>query len=428
MDRDLYGDLLKWKNMPDHKPLIIRGVRQCGKTYLMRKFGKENYPNTAYLKFEGNESLCKIFDGDLDPERLVTALSIHLDMEITSDTLLIFDEIQECERALISLKSFRESAPEYDILCAGSLLGLQGKGSFPVGKVSFLNLYPMNFREFVRASNEKLYRYIESNKIPDNISREPLKELYLEYLAVGGMPEAVSKWVDTKNMSDVDSVLGEIADSYRLDFLKHVPAKDVKKVNLIWSSIPSQLASENKRFFFGRAVKGARSGDLEDALQWLIDAGLVYKVPRIEKIGIPIHSFASDNLFKVYMADIGILRRLAEVPASYILEKRLDPLFLGGFIENYVMCELTAYGHHGQGYWVSGNSAEVDFLIMTESGIIPIEVKSGGKYHAASLKEYMDRFMPEKAIVVSGKNYLINGDVATVPLYSIWVIDNVLSS
>ena len=427
MERDLYAELLKWKNSKDRKPLIIRGVRQCGKTYLMSKFGEEQYKSVAYLKFEGNEALCRLFDGDLEPKRLIDSISIHLDIDITPDTLMIFDEIQECERALTSLKSFRESAPEYHIICAGLLLGLQGKGSFPVGKVSFLDLYPMSFREFVRASNERLYNHIIEIDEPDEITKEKLKPLSAEYLAVGGMPEAVSEWIETRNMAEVDRILSEISESYKLDFLKHVPDKDIKKVNRIWDSIPSQLATENRRFFFGHAVKGARSKDLEDSFQWLIDAGMVYRLPKIERIGIPLSSFDSDNIFKIYMMDVGILRHMAGVSATQIIEEKLDPLFRGGLIENYVMCELTAYGHSGQGYWGSGNLAEVDFLITSDSGIIPIEVKSKDRYRAASLKEYIDRYSPEKAIVLSGKDYSVNGDVFTVPLYFIWMICSIIA-
>ena len=428
MDRDLYAELVEWKESEGRKPLIIRGVRQCGKTYLMRLFGKENYRSVAYLKFEGNESACRLFDGDLDPKRLITAISIHLDMDIGTDTLLIFDEIQECERALTSLKSFAESAPEYHIICAGSLLGLQGKGSFPVGKVSFKDLYPMSFREFVRASNRRLYEHIMDSDSPDDVSRRMLGELNLEYLAVGGMPEAVSKWIETRNMAEVDSILKGISESYKLDFLKHVPDKDIKKVNLIWDSIPSQLATENRRFFFGHAVKGARSKDLEDSLQWLLDAGMVYKVPRVERIGIPLSSYESDNLFKIYMMDVGILRYTAGVSAAHIAEDRLDPLFKGGMTENYIMCELTAYGHPGEGYWGSGNQAEVDFLITADPGIIPVEVKSKERYRAASLKEYIDRYAPAKAAVISSRDYGINGIVTTIPMYFIWAISGMISS
>lgn len=428
MERELYGALMKWKDSADRKPLIICGVRQCGKTYLMRQFGEENYRNVAYLKFEGNETLSRIFDDDLEPKRLLRAISMRLDIDITEDSLIIFDEIQECPRAMTSLKSFCESAPQYHVICAGSLLGLQGKGSFPVGKVSFLNLYPMSFREFVRASDPRLYRYISELNVPDTVSKDRLSELFSEYLAVGGMPAAVSKWVETRNMAEVDSILDGLVTSYRLDFLKHVPEKDIKKVNMIWDSVHKQLASENRRFFFGHAVKGARSVDLEDALQWLIDAGMVYKVPRIERVGIPLSAYTSDTLFKIYMMDVGVLRHMAGVTAIQIMERNLDPLFLGGFIENFVLCELTSYGCVSQGYWASDNVAEVDFLLSSDSGPIPVEVKSSDRYRAASLKEYADRYSPTKAIVISGKDYHENGTVFTIPLYYIWVICRIIRS
>jgi len=424
MDRDAYQELLEWKSSKDRKPKIVRGVRQCGKTYLMKYFGEQNYRNIAYCKFEGNESLCRIFNGDLDCKRIITALSVHLNMDITEETLIIFDEIQECERAMTSLKSFYEEAPQYHIICAGSLLGLQGEGSFPVGKVSFTELYPMSFKEFLRATDPRLYSMVMQTGVPDDYASGRLQSLLKEYLVVGGMPEAVSKWIETRNVGEVDRTLKEIADSFRLDFMKHVPEKDIKKVDMIWDSIPSQLAKENKRFFFGHAVKGARSAELEDALQWLLDARMVHKVPKTEKVGIPLSSYLSENLFKLYMMDVGIMRCQAGISAAHIMEDMLDETFLGGFIEDFVMCEISAYGHRGEAYWGSGNEAEVDFLITLDDGIIPVEVKSGTRYRAASLKEYIDRYAPRKAIVFSDRRYSENGIVYTIPLYAIWLICN----
>ena len=423
MDRDIYPELLEWKASKDRKPLIIRGVRQCGKTYIMKHFGTNEYRKMAYCKFEGDESLCRIFDGDLNCGRIVSSLSIHLDMDIDEDTLIIFDEIQECERAMTSLKSFCEDAPQYHIICAGSLLGLQGRGSFPVGKVSFAEMRPMSFREFLKAANPRLYSMVMGAGVPDAYASGMLQSLLKEYMAVGGMPEAVSKWIETGNMSDVERIHREISDSFRLDFMKHAPEKDIKKVNMIWDSIPSQLAKENRRFFFGHAVKGARSAELEDALQWLLDAGLAYRVGRTEKPGIPLRSYLSENLFKLYMMDIGILRHKAGISASHIMEDRIDETFLGGFIENLAMCEMSSYGHAGEAYWVSGNEAEVDFLVTSDRGVIPVEVKNGRRYRAASLKEYIDRYDPEAALVISEKGYAENGRVLTVPLYAIWLMD-----
>ena len=422
MDRLAYEDLCEWKNSKDRKPLIIRGVRQCGKTYLMKEFGKNNYGDTVYLEFSGNEFLCRIFDGDLVPERIISALSIKIKKKITENTLLIFDEIQACPRALSSLKYFNESAPEYDIICAGSLLGLQGEGSFPVGKVTFLNMYPMNFREFVNAAEPDLLKYIDEFG-KDEFSADRLSSLYGLYRAIGGMPEAVSKWLDTNDMCAVDTVLNNICDSYRLDFLKHVPEKDIKKINLIWSSIPDQLAKENRRFFFGHAVKGSRAKNLEDSLQWLVDAGMVHKVQRIERPTKPLPKTSSDNMFKLYMMDIGVMRVMAGASASDAIDSLFDDRFEGGFTENLVACELVSYGYSDLHYWSSGNAAEVDFVFQSGNDIIPTEVKSGRHYRAASLNEYIDRYSPSKAIVISEKGPMVNGIVTTVPLNMIWIID-----
>ncbi len=421
MERDLYPELVAWKGSADRKPLIIRGVRQCGKTYLMKQFGEREFSSVAYLKFEGNETLCRIFDGDLRADRLLASLSVYLGMDISEDTLIIFDEIQECPRALTSLKSFREDSPEHCIVCAGSLLGLQGKGSFPVGKVSFKDLYPMSFREFLRARNERLHNLVIGSETYDQFVADELKKVYSEYMMVGGMPEAVEKWIESGSMAEVERVIEDIDRSYKFDFLKHVPDRDIKKVNMIWDSIPFQLASENRRFFFGHAVKGARSGELEDALQWLSDAGMVYKVPRIGRPRIPLSPDPSERMFKLYMADVGLLRHKAGITPSDMSSGRADPLFMGGLAENLAMCELVSYGCPGKGYWASERKAEVDFLVAVR-GILPIEVKSSDRYRAASLKEFIDRYEPERAVVLSLKDLDLEGPVARIPLYSVWRI------
>lgn len=418
MERDLYATLVGWKDSDRRKPLIIRGVRQCGKTYLMKQFGEREFGSVAYLKFEGNGTLCSIFDGDLVPERLIRSLSIFLGTDITEDTLIIFDEIQECPRALTSLKAFCEDAPGYRILCAGSLLGLQGKGSFPVGKVSFLELRPMSFREFLRARNPRLCSAATSREPRDPFIVSELKRIHREYMTVGGMPEAVSVWIDTGSMTRVDEVLDQIDASYRYDFLKHVPDRDIKRVNLIWESLPAQLASENRRFFFGHAVKGARARDLEDAVQWLADAGMVYRLPRVSRPVIPLRPDPSESMFKLYMMDVGLLRFKSGVTASDIENGSADRLFIGGLTENFAMCELLAYGFRDLGYWADVQS-EVDFLISC-NGIVPAEVKASDNYRATSLKRFIDAFRPRTAVVLSYKDGRQNGIVLTVPLYSMW--------
>jgi len=430
MERVLYGELLKWKARADRKPLIIKGVRQCGKTHIIKEFGEKNYSDYIYLEFEGDTALSKIFEGDLDPKRIVSAISIKYMKDITKDTLLIFDEIQVCPRALTSLKYFCETAPQYHIICAGSLLRLQlPKGtSFPVGKVSFLDLYPMSFREFLTADgNSRLCAHIDALKRGDRIDESAmyiLEREYRTYCCVGGMPEAVSKWVETGNMSEVERIHKEILNSYKLDFLKHVPEEDIKKVNMIWDFLPVQLCRENRRFFFGHAVPGSRSKDLEDAVQWLIDAAMVHRVCRISRPSIPLSSYASTNIFKLYMMDIGLFRTAAGITADSIMNgSRGSDGFEGGLTENFVLCELLSAGHGCMYYWESDNTAEVDFVGLVRDKVVPMEVKSGVRVRAASLAQYIDAYRPSDAAMISRKNFEEGERTVNIPLYAIWKID-----
>jgi len=442
MDRTLYDELLKWKMRKDRKPLILRGVRQCGKTYLVNKFAAENYDDHVYLEFDKDPALSRIFDGDLEPERVISSISLRLMKDISERTLLIFDEIQSCPRALTSLKYFCDLAPQYHIICAGSLLGLQmpkrrsdetfsqasGKASFPVGKVSFLDLYPMNFREFLMANgNERLSCHIDQLKRGEKIDEsvtDVLEREYLTYCCVGGMPEAVQKWTETKNMTEVERIQNEIMDTYRLDFLKHVPEEDIKKVNMIWDHLPIQLCRENKRFFFGHAVPGSRSKDLEDAIQWLSDAGMIHKVRLISKPSIPLSSYASANIFKLYMSDIGLFRTAAGVGADSILNgNTAKDDFEGGITENFVLCELISSGHEDLYYWGSENTAEIDFVLNIKDEIVPIEIKAGKHVRAASLAQYVDRYNPSCAAVISKKNFKEGSPVTHIPLYAVWKLD-----
>jgi len=426
--RLLYDEMLKWKTSEDRKPLIITGVRQCGKTYLMKKFAAENYDDMIYLEFEGDSALSKIFETDLDPKRIISAISVKYMKDITKDTLLIFDEIQTCPRALTSLKYFCENAPEYHIICAGSLLGLQISGgtSFPVGKVSFLDLRPMSFREFLLAANPRMHDHVNGLKKEDRIDAglmEILQREYRTYCCVGGMPEAVSVWIRTRNMIDTERIQRDILNSYRLDFLKHVPENDIKKVNMIWDHLPIQLSKENRRFFFGHAVSGSRSKDLEDAIQWLVDAGMIYKVSKISRPSIPLSSYASSNIFKLYMADVGLLRIRAGVSADNIMNGDMEDDFKGGLTENFVLCELVSAGHRSQYYWGSDNIAEVDFVCSIGGRIVPIEIKSGKRTRAASLAQYIDKYGPLNAILISGENFGEGDIVSRVPLYAVWKVD-----
>ncbi len=427
MERALINKLEEWKNKPTRKPLILKGVRQCGKTYLLKEFGKRYYEETAYFNFEETEALKAVYEKDYDTKRIVFELGLHCGKTIQpGTTLLIFDEIQECGRAITALKYFCENAPEYHIVCAGSLLGiaLQKQLSFPVGKVDFLTLYPMSFLEYVRAGNEEvLANYIEQYKKGDDLPAvvsEKLELLLKKYYVTGGMPEAVETWFRTNSIEQVENVQQAIINSYELDFAKHAPAKDFPKLSAIWRSIPEQLAKENTKFIFSHVKKGWRSKDLEDALEWLIGAGLVYKVCKIEKPYIPLSSYADDTSFKLYMADVGILRKLSKLPYEVVLDATPHYReFKGSMTENYVLCELIQSVDDTAYYWSSGNTAEVDFIIQSGADIVPIEVKSEKNVKARSLAEYRKKYEPKYAVKTSMKNDIGGEEVLNVPLYMI---------
>lgn len=424
------SQLIDWKNNVDRKPLILKGVRQCGKTYLLKEFGKHYYEDVAYYNFEGNAALQARFDVDMDVERLITELGIMRNKRIQAKKMLIiFDEIQFCNKALTSLKYFYENAPEYHIVCAGSLLGiaLSKPLSFPVGKVDFLTLRPMNFYEFLLAHGENL--------LCDDLSRLPtdqrVSELFVDklenylsmYYITGGMPEVVDKWVKTKDIAEVELVQQKILDSYELDFAKHAPAKDFPKLSAIWRSIPEQLAKENSKFIFSQVRKGLRAKDLEDALEWLIGAGLAHKVAKIEKPFLPLSGYADHTFFKLYMADIGLLRKLSNLPAQALLAKsEVFKEFKGALVENYVLSELVNLQGVAPFYWRSANIAEVDFVAQFGMDIVPIEVKSDRNDRAKSLAVYRKKYEPRISVKATLNN--VSGDeIKNIPLYLLWRMD-----
>lgn len=422
-------ELIKWKNNKDRKPLILKGIRQCGKTYLLREFGEKYYTDIAYFNFEGNESLQDRFERDLDCSRIIEELSILRGKPIKKEeTLIIFDEIQFCNKALSSLKYFCENMPGYHIVSAGSLLGiaLSKPLPFPVGKVYFLTLYPMSFYEFLLANGEDmLCEYLQelpNNEVVSALFTDKLENYLRSYYITGGMPEVVDKWVKTKDISLIEDIQKKILDSYELDFAKHAPIKDYPKLSLIWKSIPNQLSRENNKFMYSNVKKGLRGKDLEDALQWLISAGLVYRVSRIEKPFIPLEAHADQVYFKLYMPDIGLLRKVAGLPAGAILEKNnLFTEFKGALTENYVLCELIKINNGNIYYWKSQNIAEVDFVIGFGTKIIPIEVKSERNTKSRSLTEYRKRYNPEISLLISMNN--ISGEkIKNIPLYLLWKI------
>ena len=422
--RTLFGELEKWKNSPQRKPLILKGVRQCGKTWLLKEFGAENFEDTLYLNFERDANLSSFFQNSCEPAVILENLSIYTGKTITPGrTLLIFDEIQSCPRALTSLKYFCEEAPEYAVASAGSLLGLSlvsGSG-FPVGKVDFLELTPCTFFEYLNAVDSRLSKYITQ------ISLEPIPEAFTEklsrylreYLTFGGMPSVVSVFVQTHDQEKAEQELGAVITAYEADFSKHIPARDIFKLSLIWNSIPVQFARENRKFIYNEVRPGARAKDLEDALQWLINASMVQQVKNVEIPEIPLKAYENRKFFKLYTSDTGILRRLAGLPQNALLNA-LDVFsnFKGRLAENYVLQQLHALRYDPICYWTNAaGRAELDFLIQNDNQVIPIETKSGLNLKAQSLRTYREKYHPSIAVRTSMSNLRLDGGLLNVPLY-----------
>lgn len=436
MYREILKDLGKWKDKSRRKPLILTGVRQCGKTYIVEEFALNNFKSYVYVNFESEETLSAIFDYDFDVDRIVSELERHFKTQITpGETLLFFDEIQECTRALTSLKYFCENMKDLHIVCAGSLLGVTLKKqpiSFPVGKVNRLQLYPMSFKEFVIANDrmdliEVFEKWPTDREIP-KIYKEPMEELLRAYYIVGGMPEVVKTWIETHDYNEVEEVQNEILSDYADDFSKHAPLSDVPKIRWIWDSVPVQLAKENNKFVFSHVKEGKRSAELEDALQWLVDAGLLIKTELVENPEIPLEGAAEKTYFKVYMADVGLLRARSKVSVNTILkESDLYIKYKGVFAENYVLNELKSLGK-APFFWRSGNTAEVDFIYEDEEEIVPVEVKAADNTQAKSYKQFCKKYHPREGLKLSRKNIAENLCESTVtyniPLYLAWNIDS----
>ncbi len=435
MYREILEDLKEWKDKPGRKPLIMTGVRQCGKTYIIEEFARENFKSYVRINFEESEKLSSIFDYDFDVRRIVAELEMNCRTRIVpGETCVFFDEIQECPRAITSLKYFCENMRELHLICAGSLLGVAIKKqqlSFPVGKVNRLDLHPMDFREFVIAKGrDDLIRVFENwpadREIPDLYS-VPMKKLLKEFYVVGGMPEAVKTWVETGNIEDVEEVLSGILKDYADDFSKHAPDKEVIKMRWIWDSIPVQLARENRKFMFSHVREGKRAAYLEDALQWLVDAGLVVKLHLIENPELPLSGFANKSYFKVYLCDVGLLRVKSKVDAGTVFDETPSYIrFKGAFTENYVLNELVSSGKEPY-FWHSGNTAEVDFIYEDKGEIVPVEVKSAENTQAKSYKLFCQKYRPGTGFKLSQKNIAENNLDGTktysIPLYLCWNLD-----
>ena len=435
MYRTITEQLKQWKDSPRRKPLLLTGVRQCGKTYVVREFGETLFKNLVYINFEKQPQYVGVFDYNLDPERIVREIAQISGTDITpGETLVFFDEIQECPKAITSLKYFCEDMRELHVIGAGSLLGVALKKepvSFPVGKVQRAQMYPMDFREFVIANGagnlvEALKDWPVSREIPVAFF-VPMEKLLKEYYAVGGMPEAVKTWTETRDYDAVDDVLQEIISDYRDDISKHAPVTDVPKIRWIWDSIPLQLAKDNNKFVFSHVKEGKRAHELENALQWLKDAGLIYQLELVEKPEIPLSGFADASFFKVYLADVGLLRSVSGITAETLANGSGQYLrFKGAFTENYVMTQLVAMGKRPY-YWRSGNTAEVDFLFEDDGEIVPVEVKAAENTQAKSYRQFCSRYEPKVGFKLSLKNIAENECVHTrtisLPLFMIRQMD-----
>ena len=430
MKRFILNELVKWKESKYRKPLILKGAKQIGKTYILQQFGKENYEGVAYFNFDHDEDLYNLFTNTKDPKRLLEQLAfIYGKAIIPGKTLIIFDEIQECPNALNSLKYFQEEANEYHIVCAGSLLGIRlSHTSFPVGKVDFLNMYPMTFREFLIADNcENLVGYMESirsiEKIPD-IFFNQLQEKLKAYFIIGGMPEAVKIWVNEKNIELVNNVQANILKAYESDFSKHTTNNEANKISLIWNNIPSQLAKENKKFLYQTVKEGARAREYEGALNWLNDANLIYKVHNVTKPDFPLKAYNDLSAFKIYINDVGLLRRMANLDSRIVVEKnKLFEEFKGALTENYVLNMLTAIMDNVPNYYTFDRH-EIDFIIQYRNEIIPIEVKSNSAINNVSLTRFVEKNDKKLAIRFSMNNLAKSGKILNIPLFLIEYMNN----
>lgn len=438
MDRMITEKLRLWKNNSRRKPLLLTGVRQCGKTTVIKQFGEAAFENTVYINFEENPNLADIFSFDFDVNRILKEIRAVTGKKTEiGKTLLILDEIQECPRAITSLKYFCENMRELHIIAAGSLLDVALKReniSFPVGKVNRLQMYPMSFFEFAKAAGgsgilDVISGWPTDRMIPP-IYSVPMEKLLRDYFIVGGMPEAVSEWVAHNDYVIVEEIQGEILRDYADDFSKHAPVKEIEKIRWVWDSIPKQLSKKNNKFVFSHVKEGKRSTELEDALQWIVDAGLAYKLELVENPEIPLSSAANAAWFKVYLSDIGLLRKRSGLSYQTVLENHeLYTRFKGAFAENYVMNELVVQEFQPY-FWRSGNTAEIDFLAEKDNSIIPIEVKAADNTQAKSYGFFCKKYSPETGFKMSlkniGENLTSRTRTVSLPLYMLWDMDRYL--
>lgn len=435
MRRTALGFLQKWKQKKTRKPLIIRGARQVGKTWLMKEFAKNEYENFAYINFEDNQQLKTLFLNDFDIPRILLAIQIATGIKPEPNkTLIIFDEIQEAERALTSLKYFRENAPEYHVVAAGSLLGiaLHENTSFPVGKVEFLDLYPLSFTEFLEALGEHdLNNLIQTQQwVMINTFKTKYIELLKQYYYVGGMPEVVSSYVINQDFSEVRQIQQQILNSYEQDFSKHAPTDVVPRIRMVWNSVPAQLSKENRKFIYGLIKQGARAKEFELALAWLMDCGLIHKINRVSKPSLPLKAYEDMGAFKLYLLDIGLLGAMANLDVKTLLDGNLIfTEFKGALTEQYVLQQLVTDAEISIFYWSSEKSdGEIDLLIQYKNEVVPIEVKAAENLQAKSLRAFVEKNKSKMAIRTSMSDFREEIWLTNLPLYAINELTGYLES
>ncbi|HMP31219.1 MAG TPA: ATP-binding protein [Saprospiraceae bacterium] len=423
MRRHILNSLKEWKNSKTRKPLILQGARQVGKTWILKKFGMQEYDKTVYLNFENSERLRTIFSIDFDIARIISTIEIEVGFKINSDNcLIIFDEIQEADRGTTALKYFFENHPEYHIIAAGSLLGISiQNSSFPVGKVDFLKMYPMSFIEFLEALDKDLLveQLNSKNWSVVDTFHEQLIELLRIYYFIGGMPEVIANYTLNKDLSEVRNIQIKILQGYENDFTKYAPINEVQRIRLVWQHLISQLSKENKKFIYGQVKKGSRAKDFESAIYWLVNAGLVIKVDMVHKPTIPLNAYADFDIFKLYCVDIGLINALAMLDSKIILEKNnILTEFKGALTEQFVAQQLFMV--HKLYYWSSTNAtSEVDFLIQKENVIIPIEVKAEENLKAKSLRVFVEKYQSQLALRLSMNKKRKQDWLTNLPLYAV---------
>ena len=428
MKRNAIKELYEWKENNDRKPLVILGARQVGKTWLMKEFGKEAYKKCAYVNFEDNDDLCGMFEHDFDIQRIIANLQWATDVTIDEDTLIILDEIQEAPRGITALKYFQEKAPQYHVIAAGSLLGIamHKNDSFPVGKVDFMHLYPLSFYEFLNAIGEK--KMVDLLQAKDwtmlTMVRAKFEERLRQYYFVGGMPAAVLAFVNDGDLNKVRTIQKSIIEAYERDFSKHAPAIEVPRIRMVWHSIPSQLSKENRKFIYGMIKEGARAKDFELAIEWLKDAGLIYKVNRCKKAQLPLAAYEDFSAFKMFLSDIGLMGAMSNIPVQSLLNgNMLFSDFKGALTEQFVLQQMKTNQSLSIYYWSADNSrGEIDFLVQQEEKVIPIEVKAEENLQAKSLRMFVERNPGLKGCRFSMSPYREQDWLVNYPLYSVLTI------